>query len=52
LNTNIRLEFAGSQEEWKTEGNLEKYSVGGRRKMWQNMERSYILAGDRFKWRF
>jgi hypothetical protein len=40
LNTNIGLEFAGSQEERKTEANLEKDSFGGRRKIQQNMERS------------
>jgi hypothetical protein len=40
LNTNIGLEFAGSQEERKNEGNLKKYSVERRRKMRQNMERS------------
>jgi len=40
LNTNIRLEFAGSPGERKSEGNLEKYSVGGRRKMRQNIEQS------------
>jgi hypothetical protein len=40
VNTNIGLEFAGSQEERKSEENLEKYSVGRRRNMRQNMARS------------
>jgi hypothetical protein len=30
LNTNIRLEFAGNQEDRKTVAKLEKYCVGGR----------------------
>ena len=38
LNKNIGLDFAGSQEERKTEANLEKGSFGGRKNIRQNME--------------
>jgi hypothetical protein len=39
LKTNIGLEFAGIQEERKTETNLETDSFGGTGKLRQSMER-------------